>query len=164
MTGGGAANCAHDACVEGVALDPKCSSTVKILCDYDDFCCDSANGTWDSTCASYGASLVGCGGEEAGVLACSDTLSFAWKTKDCAACYQDCLEESGQTTYCDYDFYDSEDECWSYCGNDDVCVCGCAALFQPKALGCSDANDDIGCCAASAKAYTCIASKCASKC
>jgi hypothetical protein len=163
MTGGGAANCAHDACVEGVALSATCSADVKIVCDYDDFCCDP-NNSWDDFCTSYGASIVGCNGEQSGLLACVDTLDFAWKKTACKACYLDCLDESGQTDDCDYDFYDSEAECWSYCGNDTACVCGCAALVQPKARGCSDAVDGVACCAASAKAYTCIADKCASKC
>lgn len=43
--GGGA--CAHDPCVEGVALDPACDACADLVCFLDDYCCTVE---WDLFC------------------------------------------------------------------------------------------------------------------
>ncbi|MCH9684246.1 MAG: hypothetical protein K0V04_22625 [Deltaproteobacteria bacterium] len=47
LCGGG--NCAHELCVEGVALDPACDPCVATVCALDPFCCSNS---WDGLCVT----------------------------------------------------------------------------------------------------------------
>jgi hypothetical protein len=44
---GGAPVCAHDLCKEGAALGYLCDPCVTVICDQDDYCCNTA---WDDEC------------------------------------------------------------------------------------------------------------------
>jgi hypothetical protein len=48
--------CAHDKCVEGVALDPDCDPCVQQICNDDAFCCADS---WDEVCVGEVESVCG---------------------------------------------------------------------------------------------------------
>jgi hypothetical protein len=50
------AACAHDICVQGVALDDNCNSCVDEICDVDPYCC---NVEWDGICVGEVSSVCG---------------------------------------------------------------------------------------------------------
>jgi hypothetical protein len=52
----GGADCEHDVCEEGGALEPACSSCAGTVCGEDAFCCTQS---WDATCVEEAASLCG---------------------------------------------------------------------------------------------------------
>jgi len=164
--GAGAVDCARDACIEGSALDPSCSAEHKIVCDYDDFCCDSVDGKWDDSCAAYGGAVIGCGGKQSGLLACVATYAFKVYNASCQTCVDACVVDAGYNEACDYGFFDAEAECNYLCEGDQECFCGCATLYGygQYPAGCSDAETATGCCTAASKAYACAAETCADVC
>lgn len=50
-------SCAHDVCVEGVALEPTCDPCAGVVCSVDAFCCDTS---WDELCVDTAALFCGC--------------------------------------------------------------------------------------------------------
>jgi hypothetical protein len=48
----GPAECVHDICMEGVALDPMCDPCVTEICNDDAYCCGDMMGEWDALCLS----------------------------------------------------------------------------------------------------------------
>jgi lamin tail-like protein len=68
--GGAPPACAHPICDSGAALDPACDPCAGAICAdaVDPFCCDTAQGSWDSMCIGEVESLCGvtCGGGGSG--------------------------------------------------------------------------------------------------
>ncbi|HCU23697.1 MAG TPA: hypothetical protein DF383_01670, partial [Deltaproteobacteria bacterium] len=79
---GTCASCAHDRCLEGSSLEPRCDECVSQICAGDPYCC---TGTWDSLCAQQVVTLCGrsC---EPGI--CGDGVCNA--NEECESCPQDC--------------------------------------------------------------------------
>lgn len=55
--GGGGAECAHDECSEGVALDAACSPCAAAVCAQDSFCCESQ---FDDQCVTIAQGIATC--------------------------------------------------------------------------------------------------------
>ncbi|GAB4509594.1 MAG: hypothetical protein Tsb0020_26210 [Haliangiales bacterium] len=84
----GNAQCAHDLCESGEALDPTCDTCAADVCAVDGFCCDPAGGAWDATCVGLAEDL--CGLDCSGGPTCGDGVCEPGE--DCETCPEDCGE------------------------------------------------------------------------
>ena len=82
------AECAHDLCDDGVALDPTCSNCVAAVCATDPFCCDASMGAWDQFCTAAAGNLCGTGcAQICGDMVCGYGESQLHCPEDCGMTY-----------------------------------------------------------------------------
>lgn len=89
--------CEHDVCMAGAALTSTCDPCVSSVCTQDSFCCDMANGTWDTTCvniAKDGGVHPDCSGT---CCAHSECTEGAKLEAGCSLCVDSVC---GQDSYC----------------------------------------------------------------
>ncbi len=116
-----AAACAHDPCVQGVALVASCEPCAGTVCAADSFCCTNS---WDSICVNEAKSLCGtrCSGGTAGSGGSSGAGgsgaggSSGAKSENTNALCSDGVDNDGDTFIDCADFNCSKNAAVTVCG------------------------------------------------